>query len=327
MVLARPTNDELREKIRALVPRVDCDKMGLKSFIKLLSKEFEDSPDLKPRKDFIKETLSQVINEQQQNDEPGEADEEESANTDAGSEEEESADDDDDDEEEAERAPKKKRAKGGGGLSEEKEISDELAAFLGQGKKMSRTTIVKELWKYIRENELQNPSNKREIILDKKMRDVFGCQTFTMFTMNKYVSAHVHPFTPVDLTAKPKKAAGAKKRKSRGSASPKKKRKTGSQPPYRLSDELQAVVGTDILPRPQVVSKIWEYIKANNLQNPDDKREILCDDKLQRIMAKKSKISMFKMNAHIGDHLLEKLDRSQYQHEEAASEESDSDEE
>jgi upstream activation factor subunit UAF30 len=75
-------------------------------------------------------------------------------------------------------------------------------------------------------------------------------------------------------------------------------------------------VGTDILPRPQVVSKIWVYIKANNLQNEKDKREIICDDKLQAIFRKK-KISMFKMNAEYGRHLLEKVDRSEYQHEEA----------
>lgn len=82
------------------------------------------------------------------------------------------------------------------------------------------------------------------------------------------------------------------------------------------------MVGTDILPRPQVVSKIWGYIKANNLQNPSDKREILCDDKLEAIFRKK-KISMFKMNAEFGRHLLEKVDRSEYQHDSSA-EDSDS---
>lgn len=151
----------------------------------------------------------------------------------------------------------------------------------------------------------------------------------------RYIGAHIHPFKPVDLTSTPKKSPAAKKRKAKkGAASgEKKKRKTGSQPPYRLSPELQAVVGTDILPRPQVVSKIWVYIKANNLQNEKDKREILCDDKLQTVF-KRKKISMFKMNAEIGRHLLEKLDKSEYQHEEeedvddiagAASDDDDSD--
>jgi len=115
------------------------------------------------------------------------------------------------------RAQSKKRSgcsvSGGTGLAQKKEISDELANFLRQGKMMARTMIVKELWIYIHAHNLQNPSDRREIILDRAMRNVFGCKTFTQFSMNKYISAHVHPFTPVDLTAKPKKAAAAKKRK------------------------------------------------------------------------------------------------------------------
>ena len=324
MVVAKPSNDELRDKIRELVPRVDLDAMGVKAFVKLLSKEFADEPNLKPRKDFIKEVLSEVINEHQQAAEAASESDSEVAASEQQSEEENSDDDDDDDEKVA-RTPKKKGAQagkrrgggGGGGLSQELEISDKLAAFLGQGNMMSRTAIVKQLWEYIREHNLQNPSNKREIILDKPMRTVFGCERFTMFTMNKYIGAHIHPFKPVDLTATPKKTSAQKRKIKASSTSPKKKRKSGTQPPYRLSEDMQAVVGTDILPRPQVVSKLWEYIKANNLQNPDDKREILCDDKLQRIM-KKPKISMFKMNVCIGEHLLEKLDRSEYQHEAAS---------
>lgn len=312
MVIAKPSNDELREKIRELVSRVDLDAMGVKAFVKLLSKEFADEPDLKPRKDFIKEVLTEVINEQQQAAEAGsESDLDADANEQES--EEENSEDGGDDDEDAARTPKKKSAQagkrrggGGGGLSQEKEISDKLATFLGKGKMMSRTAIVKQMWEYIREHNLQNPSNKREIMLDKPMSTVFGCQTFTMFTMNKYIGAHIHPFKPVDLTSTPKTSAKKRKLKA-GSASAKKKRKA------------------DILPRPQVVSKLWEYIKANNLQNPDDKREILCDDKLRRIM-KNPKISMFKMNICIGEHLLEKLDRSEYQHEVASdAESSDSD--
>ncbi|MBD2750924.1 hypothetical protein IC232_30260 [Microvirga sp. BT688] len=34
------------------------------------------------------------------------------------------------------------------------------------------------------------------------------------------------------------------------------------------------------MPRTGVVSKVWDYIKANNLQNPENKREVLADDKL-----------------------------------------------
>ena len=53
------------------------------------------------------------------------------------------------------------------------------------------------------------------------------------------------------------------------------------QKPLQPSKELAAVVGPASLPRTEVVSKVWEYIKAHNLQNPQNRREILADDKLQ----------------------------------------------
>jgi chromatin remodeling complex protein RSC6 len=73
--------------------------------------------------------------------------------------------------------------------------------------------------------------------------------------------------------------------------------------PLQSSSELAAVVGSSPLPRPEVVSKMWEYIKGHQLQNPQNKREILADDKLQAIFGGKSKVSMFEMNKHLAQHL------------------------
>ncbi len=73
--------------------------------------------------------------------------------------------------------------------------------------------------------------------------------------------------------------------------------------PLQPSAELAAVVGSSPLPRTEVVSKVWEYIKTNNLQNPENKREILADEKLQAIFGGKSKVSMFEMNKHFAQHL------------------------
>jgi chromatin remodeling complex protein RSC6 len=53
--------------------------------------------------------------------------------------------------------------------------------------------------------------------------------------------------------------------------------------PLQPSSELAAVVGSSPLPRPEVVSKMWEYIKGHQLQNPQNKREILADDKLRSL--------------------------------------------
>ena len=66
--MSDPTDDELKMMIRNLVPKVDLQKTGIKSFIKLLSQEY-DGMDLKHRSDFIKEALSEAINDLEGDDE------------------------------------------------------------------------------------------------------------------------------------------------------------------------------------------------------------------------------------------------------------------
>jgi len=74
------------------------------------------------------------------------------------------------------------------------------------------------------------------------------------------------------------------------------------QTPLQPSAELAAVVGSEPLARGEVVSKVWEYIKAHKLQNPKDGREILADDKLRKVFGK-DKVTMFEMNKHLAQHL------------------------
>ena len=81
------------------------------------------------------------------------------------------------------------------------------------------------------------------------------------------------------------------------------KKPNALQQPLQPSAELAAVVGSGKLARGEVVSKIWEYIKKNNLQNPANKREILADDKLKPVFDGKDKVSMFEMNKHLAKHL------------------------
>ena len=78
--------------------------------------------------------------------------------------------------------------------------------------------------------------------------------------------------------------------------------KSGLQRPVKPSADLAAITGSDPLPRSQVVSKVWDHIRKNNLQNPANKREILADDKLKKIFGKDS-CSMFEMNKHLSNHL------------------------
>lgn len=74
------------------------------------------------------------------------------------------------------------------------------------------------------------------------------------------------------------------------------------QQPVKPSDDLAEIVGADPLPRSEVVSKTWEYIKKHNLQDEKDKRTINADAKLEKIFGKKS-ATMFEMNKHISAHL------------------------
>ncbi|MEP2735763.1 MAG: SWIB/MDM2 domain-containing protein [Erythrobacter sp.] len=74
------------------------------------------------------------------------------------------------------------------------------------------------------------------------------------------------------------------------------------QKPVTLSGELENVIGKGPLTRAQVTSKIWEYIKGNNLQDSKDKRQINPDAKLSAVIGK-DQISMFKMTAAVSKHL------------------------
>ena len=85
------------------------------------------------------------------------------------------------------------------------------------------------------------------------------------------------------------------------------KPKSGNKPnalqqPLQPSEELAAIVGSGTMARGDVVSKVWEYIKSNHLQDPKDGREILADDKLEKVFGKK-KVTMFEMNKLLSQHL------------------------
>jgi chromatin remodeling complex protein RSC6 len=81
------------------------------------------------------------------------------------------------------------------------------------------------------------------------------------------------------------------------------KARGGIAKPVTPSPELAKITGSAALPRSEVVSKMWEYIKKNNLQNPQNKREILSDDTLRPIFGGADKVSMFEMNKLLTNHV------------------------
>lgn len=103
----------------------------------------------------------------------------------------------------------------------------------------------------------------------------------------------------------PAKAAAAKKAPAKKAAATKtaaakapRKAAAGAAP----SPALAAVIGNEPVARPEAVKKLWEYIKANNLQDPKDKRTIVADDKLRAVFGKDS-AGMFELAGILGQHL------------------------
>lgn len=75
--------------------------------------------------------------------------------------------------------------------------------------------------------------------------------------------------------------------------------------PMKPDAALAAVVGPEPKPRTEVTKKIWDYIKSKNLQDPNDKRMIVADDKLKDVFNGRPKVSMFEMTKFVNQHLKE----------------------
>ena len=87
-------------------------------------------------------------------------------------------------------------------------------------------------------------------------------------------------------------------------AKPKEKRKPNAafMKAMTPSDTLARIVGAVPLPRTEVVSKMWDYIKKNRLQDEINRRMINADEKLKEIFGK-AQVSMFEMSKYINQHL------------------------
>jgi upstream activation factor subunit UAF30 len=73
--------------------------------------------------------------------------------------------------------------------------------------------------------------------------------------------------------------------------------------PMQPDDALAAVVGREPIPRTEVTKRVWDYIRNNNLQDPNDKRTIRADAKLRPVFDGKDAVSMFEMTKLVNAHL------------------------
>ena len=102
----------------------------------------------------------------------------------------------------------------------------------------------------------------------------------------------------------PAKAAAKAPAKAAKEAAAKKGRTANAafMAPLKLSAELAKVVGKDSMPRTEIIKKIWDYIKKNDLQDSKNRRMINADDKLRGIFAK-DQISMFELAKIVNNHV------------------------
>ncbi|ESW18542.1 hypothetical protein PHAVU_006G049900 [Phaseolus vulgaris] len=187
---------------------------------------------------------------------------------------------------------KAKRRGGPGGLTKLCGVSPELQVIVGQPA-LSRTEIVKQLWAYIRKNNLQDPSNKRKIICNEELRVVFETDCTDMFKMNKLLAKHIIPLEPT------KKPVPKKQKVDVDSG----KRIAEPTPSVVISDALANFFGVterEML-QSEVLRRIWEYIKVNQLEDPMNPMAILCDAKLQEIFGCES-ISALGIPEVLGGH-------------------------
>ncbi|KAL0443315.1 UNVERIFIED_CONTAM: Upstream activation factor subunit UAF30 [Sesamum latifolium] len=177
----------------------------------------------------------------------------------------------------------KKRRGGPGGLNKLCGVSPELQTIVGQPA-LPRTEIVKQLWAYIRKNNLQDPNNKRKIICNDELRLVFETDCTDMFKMNKLLAKHILPLEPTKQTAENAKRPKVDVVKADVPGSDSKS--DDPVPIVLISEALASFFGTEEreMSQAEVLRQMWEYIKVNQLEDPMNPAAIICDAKLQELL-------------------------------------------
>ncbi|KAL6562301.1 hypothetical protein OROGR_003308 [Orobanche gracilis] len=109
----------------------------------------------------------------------------------------------------------------------------------------------------------------------------------------EYGTAVEYESANVSQTPKGRALAGTKRRGGPG----------GLNKVCGVSPKLQAIVGEPALPRTEIVKQLWVYIRKHNLQDPGNRRNIICDDAL-RLVFETDCTDMFKMNKLLAKHIL-----------------------
>ncbi|XVE87183.1 hypothetical protein DITRI_Ditri18aG0095600 [Diplodiscus trichospermus] len=205
------SESELIARLREFLKESDLNTTTTAIVRRRLEEDF--GIDLSERKKFIREQVdlylqSQFENAEEEEEQELEEDDENNEEDDQTgmikSEETDDSYSNEEDEESAKarnrRAPAKKGSnrvnsedkKKGGGFNKVCRLSPQLQELVGVPA-LARTEVVKQIWAYIREKNLQDPDNKKNIICDEPLRALFGVHSIDMFQMNKALSKHIWP--------------------------------------------------------------------------------------------------------------------------------------
>ncbi|XP_044507423.1 upstream activation factor subunit spp27-like isoform X3 [Mangifera indica] len=321
------SDSDLVNRLREILGSSDLDTATAASVRRQLEEEFK--VDLSDRKNFIRDQIDSYLQTLEEDDKEDNVENENDAVED----------------EERSNNVDKEVKKQGGGFNKLCSLSPQLQKLLGVSE-LARTQVVKKIWEYIKENNLQDPKNKKKILCDKSLQEIFRVNSIDMFQMNKALSKHIWPLTAENDIVEQKiedednhdslsednkpeeeekeveedkddenhnddKEEEKKEEKSNKKGSKKKgstkvdkdiKKRGGFTKLCSLSPELQTLVGVSELARTEVVKKLWVYIKDNQLQDPKNKQNILCDESLHALF-RVSSINMFQMNKALSKHI------------------------
>ncbi|KAJ6310579.1 hypothetical protein OIU76_015325 [Salix suchowensis] len=337
------SESDIVARLREILQSSDLDTATAGSIRRQLEEDF--GVDLSEKKKFIREQIDTFLetlnkgdgqseNVTENEDDKNEAVEEENEK-DGIKEEEEEEEEEDSETEESKGTNKTEKVRKRGGFTMLSSLSPQLQAVVGVPE-LARTEVVKKLWAYIRENNLQDPKNRKKIKCNEALRAVFHVNSIDMFQMNKALSKHIWPLTGENESVEQKEKckdsndsgserdnggeqeddeeveeeevkkesneSNKKKRRSAKVDEDVKKRGGGFTKLCSLSPQLQEFVGVPELARTGVVKKLWAYIREKNLQDPKNKRNIICDESLRSIFEVDS-IDMFQMNKALTKHI------------------------
>ncbi|GLU20557.1 hypothetical protein SLE2022_367490 [Rubroshorea leprosula] len=189
-----------------------------------------------------------------------------------------------------------KRRGGPGGLNKVCGVSPALQTIVGEPA-LPRTEIVKQLWAYIRKNNLQDPSNKRKIICDDALRLVFETDCTDMFKMNKLLAKHITALEPTKESAQAKRAKVEVESTTES---------IEHASPVIISEALAKFLGTG--EREMLATEaerlVWEYVNVNHLEDPLNPMVVICDAKLRELLGCESISVMGIHDSLLRHHLL-----------------------